>query len=649
MSQAHFSSWRGHQEFLAPHLIEGRAVRAFIGWAGVMIYDPTLDVIALAKEYARQYQCFAETCGRCAPGKFGGKILFDLLEKIDQGRGEESDLERLVEVGKLMMTTSKCEVGKTTPLPILDLLEAYRPLFVEALGNRSRKERSKKERYIAKITAPCIDACPAHVDIPAYIEGVRDHLLGDSLAATRKSMPLAQVCGRVCPHPCESACRRGDLDEPISIMELKRLGADYEKERHGGFIHPYPPKPRRKDKRVAIIGAGPAGLSSAYYLALEGIMSDVFEALPVLGGEVSVGVPEYRMPIDRYYHDIEAIKSLGVSFWTNHFVSAKELDEMRQKYDAIILATGARISKKLGVKGEEESLGGYAPAIPWLDQINLATKFNLAALPDLRGKSVVCVGGGFTSMDVVRCAVRLGAKRIVMLYRRDEATLIQNTSKEEYHEALEEGVEFLFQCAVQEIKSCGGEIKALLVEEYEVVYEEGARKPSLRRIEREPLFLECDLLIPAVSQEVDRSFIPKEWNLESTSWGSFKTNGKDFSTTLRGVFAAGDCEKGPLTIVNAVGQGKRAASVVSRFLEDGEITLTPEEEMEDWLKKEGVYDRSMPVVGWLAGLVRQESHKEEPLKRREDFREVNQGLSMQEAFAESERCMRCYYISMVAL
>lgn len=642
MSVAWFSSWRGGQGFLTS--LGDKPLRAFIGWGGVMIADESLDVVKLAKEYARQYQCFSEACGRCAPGKFGGKILFDLLDKIDSGKGSREDLKQLTTIAELMKATSKCEIGKSVPLPILDLLSAHEGRFLEAIEGKNRAYAPAC--YVAKITAPCMDACPAHVDIPAYIEGVRDRLLGDSLSATRGSMPLAHVCGRVCPHPCESTCRRADLDEPISIMELKRLGADSEKA--GAYHHPKIPQPPREGKKVAIIGAGPAGLASAYYLALEGIACEVFEALPVLGGEVSVGVPEYRMPRERYYHDIKMIESLGVRFFTGVEVDAAKLESLRQSHDALILATGARISKKLGVAGEEAGLQGYEPAIPWLDRVNLATKFDRGIAPDLAGKNVVCVGGGFTSMDVVRCAVRLGAKRVSMLYRRDEATLIKNTSKEEYHEALEEGVEFLFQSAIEEIVSEEGRITGLWVEEFEMVYEAGSSKPSLKKIDQEPRFIACDVLIPAVSQSVDSAFIPKEWALEMSSWGAFKTNGRDFATSVKGVFAAGDCVSGPLTIVNAVGQGKRVASVVGRFLESGRVSLTPSEEMEDFLKSHGVYEPGGAVQGWLSGLKREESRKESPEIRVRDFREVNAGLSLPQAFRESERCMRCYYIAMAA-
>jgi formate dehydrogenase beta subunit len=211
-----------------------------------------------------------------------------------------------------MMLTSKCEIGRTVPKPILDLMEHYKEQFDACIleSRPSHGYDDESTSFIAKVTAPCSDVCPSHVDIPAYIEGVRDMVFEDSLVATRKTMPLAHVCGRVCPHPCEAACRRGNLDEPVSIMELKRLGADYETDHGLGYLHPMEPKPPRNDgKKVAIVGAGPAGLTAAYYLGLEGIKVDIFEELPVLGGEVAVGVPEYRMPIDKYNRDIELVTS----------------------------------------------------------------------------------------------------------------------------------------------------------------------------------------------------------------------------------------------------------------------------------------------------------------------------------------------------
>jgi len=476
-----FSTWRGElidnrgkssdessqSGFKLPETYEGeRDSKAFIGWDGVAVFDEDIDAVELAAKYAAQYQEYSEACGRCAPGRWGGRILYDLLDKIARGEGSHDDISHLKEIARTMMTTSKCEIGKTVPKPILDLMEHYKDQFDICIdGQVTSRHYGGDTDYIAKITAPCTDMCPAHVDIPAYIEGVRDMVFTDSLAATRQTMPLAHTCGRVCPHPCEDACRRTNLDEPISIMELKRLGADYETDHGLEWLHPKEPKPARNDgKKVAVIGAGPAGLTAAYYLALEGIRVDIFEELPVNGGEVAVGVPEYRMPVDKYNKDIELVLSMPtVTITNNHRVDAERLKEIDAEYDATLLGFGARLSKKVRAENENPAMGGYWGAIDMLDKVNLWEKYRIGspASNELKDKTVVCVGGGFTSMDVVRCSIREGAKKVIMLYRRDEKTIIRNTTYEEYHEAVEEGVEFIFHSAIEEIFDDGEKIDQL--------------------------------------------------------------------------------------------------------------------------------------------------------------------------------------------
>ena len=631
-----------------------RRSRAFIGWDGVAIFQEDVDAIRLATEYAAQYQVYSEACGRCAPGRWGGRILYDLLDKIARGEGSQDDISHLKEVSETMMLTSKCEIGRTVPKPILDLMEHYKDQFDEAIEKQIPSKHYHKDiSYIAKVTAPCTDVCPAHVDIPAYIEGVRDMDFSDSLAATRQTMPLAHTCGRVCPHPCEDACRRTNLDEPISIMELKRLGADYETDHHLDWQHPEAPKPLRNDgKKVAIIGAGPAGLTAAYYLALEGIKVDIFEDLPVLGGEVAVGVPEYRMPIDKYNRDIELVTSMeAVDVYTNHRVDAERLKEIDAEYDATMLAFGTRLSKKVRAENERADMDGYWGAIEMLDKVNLWTKYGIgsSAANELKDKVVVCVGGGFTSMDVVRCSIREGAKKVIMIYRRDEKTIIRNTTYEEYHEAVEEGVEFIFHSAVERIYDENNQLKKLLINKFELVPDPNGGRAQLVKIEDGDFEIECDFLIPAVSQAADLQLIPEEWNIEMTSWNTLLTNGRDYMTNRPGLFAAGDCEYGPMTIVNAVGQAKRAASVISRYIYDGKVSLTDDEIMEDHLNKLKVYDKSEKVTGWMPGLPRAESEKLGVDERKDNNQEVNLGFTGEEALAEAERCMRCYYISMVAV
>jgi formate dehydrogenase beta subunit len=624
--------------------------KAFIGWNGVSIFDSNVDVVKLACEYAYQYQKYSEACGRCAPGRWGGKILYDLLDKIARGEGEVSDVEHLKDVCQSMQKTSKCEIGKTVPNPIMDILTHYEDVVMDLINNKKKSALYDDDSvsYISKVTAPCMDACPAHVDIPAYIEGVRDLNFEESLKATRKTMPLAHVCGRVCPHPCEDECRRANIDEPISIMELKRLGADWETDHKAEWFHPIRPK-KKGDKKVAIVGAGPAGLTTAYYLGVDGINCDVYEELPVLGGEVAVGVPEYRMPWDKYKKDIELVESVGTNFIMNTKVDADMLRDFEKNYDAVMLAFGTRLSKKVRCENERPEIKGYWGAIDFLDHINLYEKWGIGKKVDLTGKVVACVGGGFTSMDVVRCSIRAGAKRVIMIYRRDEKTIIRNTSYEEYHEAVEEGIEFHFQTAVEEMIDENDVLKQLKINKFELQPDPNGGRAQLVKVEGGDYVVDVDYLIPAVSQSADLKLLPEEWELELTSWNTLKTNSVDYQTSRKGIFTSGDCEYGPMTIVNAVGQAKRAASVMSRYVNTGEISITDDEIMEDHLRKLRVYDKKETVKGWLPNLAREVSEKMEVDERIDNNKEVNYGFTQQEAISEAQRCMRCYYIAMVAV
>jgi formate dehydrogenase beta subunit len=335
--------------------------------------------------------------------------------------------------------------------------------------------------------------------------------------------------------------------------------------------------------------------------------------------------------------------------------------QFENDYDAVLVATGTRISKKVYCDNERPEIQGYWGAIDFLDKVNLQVKYDImvpeadqkrhmlpANFVDLTGKTLVCVGGGFTSMDVVRCAIRANAKKVVMLYRRDEATIIKNTTYEEYHEAVEEGVEFIFHSAVAKMNDESDVLKSLIVDRYELVPDPNGGRPQLEKIEGASFEMECDYLIPAVSQSADLKLIPEEWEIERTSWATIKTNGKDYMTSRKGIFAAGDCEYGPMTIVNAVGQAKRAASVMARYVQSGEITLLDDEIMEDHLRKLKVYDKKEKIQGWLPGLPRQHSEVLTPDERKDNNREVKYGFTQEEALAEAERCMRCYYIAMVA-
>jgi len=253
-------------------------------------------------------------------------------------------------------------------------------------------------------------------------------------------------------------------------------------------------------------------------------------------------------------------------------------------------------------------------------------------------------------MDVVRCSIRAGAKRVIMVYRRDAKTIIRNTSYEEYHEAIEEGVEFMFQTAVEElITDENDNLISLKINKFELQPNPDGGRAQLVKVEGADFNIDCDYLIPAVSQDAELSFIPKEWEIAMTSWRTIKTDGTTYMTNRDGIFASGDCEYGPMTIVNAVGQAKRAASVISRYVYDKKTSLTDDEIMEDHLRKLKVYDKGEKISGWLAGVPRKVSEKLDADYRKDKQDEVNLGFTQDEAISEAQRCMRCYYIAMIAI
>ncbi|HEX9872760.1 MAG TPA: FAD-dependent oxidoreductase, partial [Deferrimonas sp.] len=411
------------------YLDDGR-VGAFMGWDGIILLDPETDIVAMAAEYMKRVQqnyC----CGKCTPGKKGTRVLQDTLARILAGHGEERDLEVIEELSTLL-ESCKCTLCMTSAVPVLDTVKYFRDDYLAYI----RGERKPKfaASYKEKLTAPCMDKCPAHIDIPAYIEEIKEYRFEESLSAIRRNMPIPAVCGRVCPHPCEKACRRALVDEPISIMVLKRVAADHEWMHHKQ--PPMIPAPR-KDKKVCVVGAGPAGVTCAYYLLLEGYKVTILDMLSEPGGTVAVGIPDYRMPRHLLRRDIEIITNLGGEIRFNTKLGRDvSLKELKEQYDAIFLGTGAFKSKPMGVEGEDEGYEGFsAGGINYLREVALGE-------PIKTPKRIIVVGGGNTAIDCVRVALREGAEESILVYRRTRKEMPAESY--EVDDAEEENVQFEF-------------------------------------------------------------------------------------------------------------------------------------------------------------------------------------------------------------
>jgi len=637
-----------------------KQITAFMGWDGIIVNDPGVDVVAMAAEYARRVQedyC----CAKCSPGKKGTRVMQDTLARILNGDGCEADLDTIENIAELLQNC-KCTLCQTSAVPIVDSVRHYRNDYL-AYINQSERPAARTVDYQVKLTAPCQDKCPAHIDIPAYIEAIKNRRFDESLAVIRESMPLPAVCGRVCPHPCETACRRANVDDPINIMVLKRTASDYEwKHSHQPPMQPQP----KKDKTVAIVGAGPAGLAAAYYLAMEGFPCTIYEALPegFGGGMIAVGIPAYRMPRHILQRDIDIICSLGVEIIYGTRVGTDiSLLELKEKYDAVLVAPGAHKSKPMGVEGEDEGYQGFlAGGIEFLREAYMGK-------PTGMGRKVCVVGGGNTAIDCVRVALREGAEESVLLYRRTRKEMPADTW--EIDGADEEGVKFEFLVLPKKIvvddqrQVTGVECVRMELGEPD---ESGRRRPQ--PIAGSEFIVECDTLIPAIGQDPDLSFITEESGIGITRWKTVITKhvplqnagGRDLKdvmgnplsrtlmTDLDGVFASGDAEIGPLTVVACVGNAHRAARVIQRWLEEGEAYLTDEDFHEDILTHLGVYDKN-EKVSWLDAVQRfnqKEIHGKERAGKG-NYNEVELGFSDSDAVTEAERCLRCYRVSMIAV
>jgi len=646
--------------FRLPITFDGeRALAAFMGWDGIILYDKDVDVPAMAADYMRRVQTMY-VCGKCTPGKKGTKVLMDTLAAFVAGTAKESDLAVIEDLAELLKNC-KCTLCPTSTVPIFDAVKHFRNDFLAYVGGS--RTPAEKHRYVHKYTAPCQDKCPAHIDIPAYIEAIKEYRYEESLEIIRENMPLPSVCGRVCPHPCETACRRKQVDEPISIMVLKRTASDYEWQHD--FTPPMQPKPR-KSKSVGIVGAGPAGLAAAYYLALEGYPCTIYEALPegFGGGMIAVGIPPYRMPRHILQRDIDIIASMGVEIKYGVRIGKDiSLAELKQKHEAVFLAPGAHRSKPMGVEGEDKGYKGFLRGgIDFLRDAYMGA-------PTGMGKKVCVVGGGNTAIDCVRVALREGAEESILLYRRSRKEMPADVW--EVDGADEEGVRFEFQVLPTKIlvdandQVTGVECVRMAMGEPDA---SGRRRPE--PVAGSEFVVECDTVIPAIGQDPDLSFIPPDLGIDITKWNTVVTKyvplkgadgkglvdgmGNPLSriliTDMDGIFAGGDAEIGPLTVVACVGNAHRAAHVIQRWLEEGKAYLTDEDLIEDILTYLPVYDKNEQVP-WLDSSSRAhqaEVHGKERASKG-NYSEVELGFKDTQAVTEAERCLRCYRMAMIAI
>jgi putative selenate reductase YgfK subunit len=452
--------------------------------------------------------------------------------------------------------------------------------------------------------APCQETCPAGVNVPQYVESVKKGHYLDAYNIVSNANPFPAVCGRVCDHPCEAKCRRGETDDPIQIRLLKRTAADKTYEACGDNL-PLPQMEPQNGKKVAVVGAGPAGLSAAYYLSKKGYGVKVLESLPVAGGMLAVGIPEYRLPKDILQKEVRRIERMGVNIQTGVKVGKDiTLSDLRsQGFDSILIAVGAHGGSALNIPGSNLAISG----IKFLQDVNLHTAGSL------HSKKVVVVGGGNVAMDAARSALRIGSKDVTIVYRRTKAEM--PAYLEEINEAEKEGIKFLFLASPSKIESDKFYYEPMKLGEKDA---SGRRKPVPSG---EPVVgIDADTVIIATEQKVDADFIP-ELN-ECTNY--------KYKTVENDVFVAGDCFTGPASVIGAIAAGRDAASEIDKTLGgNGKVMNTEKEKSLRLSKIENDHtSRKLP-----------ESIDVE--NRIPGFKEVELGLKEEDSRVEAARCLQC--------
>jgi len=477
--------------------------------------------------------------------------------------------------------------------------------------------------------APCRQTCPAEIDIPLYIAQIREGDYEGAVNTIRERNPFLLSCGRVCPHPCETNCRRGIEDEPVSINQLKRFVADYEMNSEERLPMPMAPQTR---KRIAVIGGGPAGLTCAYFLRRLGHQVNIFEAMPKLGGMLRYGIPQYRLPKEVLDWEIEGILDLGIDFHTNvRFGQDFDLTSLvASGFDAIFLGIGAWKDTSLRVKGED--LKGCYTGIDFLSR--LASGENIPT-----GRTAAIIGGGNTAIDCTRNLIRMGVKKVYIVYRRTRAEMPANSV--EIDAAEHEGVQFSFLAAPVEVK--GDEDGQVTHLEY-LKMKLGEPDASGRRrpvpIEGSETLLETDMVITAIGQSPEISFTERSRKrlaeLKTTRWNTIDVDPATLQSNIPYLFAAGDAATGPSLVVDAIGGGRRAARSIHQYVMGQKITAQTQELGKD-LIAETLFDH-------VAGVIKnpRAPMPELPVEERiYSFIEVDQVLTENSAKNESNRCLSC--------
>jgi NADH-quinone oxidoreductase subunit F len=564
-----------------------------------------------------------ESCGKCFTCRKGTQRMYEILDDISKGEATMEELDLLEELAHVVMDTTMCGLGQSAPNPVLSTLRYFREEYERHIKDK------RCDAFVCKelVGAPCQSACPLGTEAWRYVALIGRGEYDEAYRVIREPNPFPSICARVCHHPCEAKCRAGDTGgDPVAIRALKRFITDR--------IDPSAYQPVKQEwsdgapPKIAIIGAGPAGLTAAHYLSLKGCEVTVFEAEKEPGGMLTCAIPSYRLPREVIEKEIDALLDENITVKCGLALGQDiDIDELFETgYGAVLLAIGAHKSKPLRLENEE--VEGVYPSIEFLKAFNLQEQ-QLA-----KGK-VGVIGGGNSAIDAARMAMRLNSvDEVTILYRRTRDEM--PAFAEEIEAADQEGIRIQTLVTPVRIVNDNGRLAGLECTRNELgeADESGRRRPM--PIDGTEHVIDLDTLIVAIGEDsgIDAITPAKSSRIETTSWNTVRTDPTTMQTNRPGVFAAGDVVRGPNTVVEAIADGKKAAVIIERFLKKEPL----HQPMSARLPQ--VYVE--PIVDETAlGSDRSETPRAPAEWRRRNFAEVEVALSQAEAHRESLRCLRC--------
>lgn len=616
----------------------GNPVTAIISQRGFLIFRgaPSLPEVLLA--YYRKARELS--CGRCTPCRIGTILICEALERAVKGEGAKVDWKSVRAAARQMQLTSLCGVGLSSPEPLCAAIDCF-PDELKTVRPPEGPLPDASGRWYCAATAPCIEACPAHINVPRYIDYIRDGRPEMAEAVLLRRYPLVGGCGRVCVRPCEKACARRLVDASLAIKDLKRYAADHAGATVADMFTPAEGSSRGARHRVAVVGAGPAGINCAYHLLRRGHGVDVFEMESEAGGMARWGIPGYRLPRPRLAEETQVVRSLGGRFHFNQKLGRdfSISDLFERGYEAVFLGIGCAMGQYLGLPDEDTSAKGYLKGLDFLLDTERSQSRTEGPQP-LEGDTVV-IGCGNVAMDCCRVARRLQkGGRVIVAYRRIEASA--PADPEEIRAAKAEGVEFEFLCAPRRILVEDGRVTGIELVRMQQTEPDASGRRGVKPIEGSEFILPCTNVIAAIGQTMDASVLSPEDGIRLTARNTIETK-ENCATSRPGVFAGGDAAVGAKTLILAMTHGELAARSIDVYLNAGVPAFSARRRLSEIIRTKKLLGSCRPAKA-VPKTVRFEPKLLDAAERTtvRPWDEVEGGMTDEEAWKEAERCMRCY-------